>query len=183
MAKTQRKTIDKVFIMLGTVTALVLLAIGCLAWHASNFAKNSVHDELAAQKIFFPPLNSPAIAALPSTDQVQMNKYAGQQLVDGAQAKVYANNFIAVHLNEAAEGQTYSQVSTKALANPTNTVLQTQANVLFKGETLRGLLLGDGYAYWTFGQIAHTAAIAALVGAGVMILLVWLGMIHLARLK
>src|SRR5476651_1972979 len=102
MAKSQRKTIDTVFVLLGTVTAAVLLAVGGLAWHAYSFAKTSVQTELAAQKIFFPPQGSPAITALPATDQAEMNKYAGQQLVNGAQAKVYANNFIAVHLNEVA---------------------------------------------------------------------------------
>jgi hypothetical protein len=183
MAKAQRKTIDTVFILLGTVTTLVLLAVGGLAWHAYSFAKNSVETELSAQKIYFPPQGSPAITALPMADQTEMNKYAGQQLVTGAQAKVYANNFIAVHLNEVAGGQTYSQVSTKALADPTNAALQGQANTLFKGETLRGLLLGDGYAYWTFGQIAQYAAVASFIGAGVMTLLVLMGMMHIARLK
>jgi hypothetical protein len=45
------------------------------------------------------------------------------------------------------------------------------------------LLLGSGYAYWTFGMIAKFVAIAAFVGAGVMAVLVWLGLLHLAKLK
>lgn len=183
MAKTQRKTMDKVFILLGLVTTAVLLAVGSLAWYGYHFATNMVHDELSSQQIFFPPAGSPALTALPATDQAQMNKYAGQQLVDGNQAKVYANNFIAVHLNEVAGGQTYSQVSTAAMKDPTNQKLLTQKAVLFQGETLRGLLLGSGYSYWTFGMIAKYMAVAAFVGAAVMFVLVWLGLAHLMRLK
>lgn len=183
MAKSDRKTIDKVFVLLGLAMTVVLLAVGVLAWHAYDFAKSSVETELSAQKIYFPPMGSPAIAALPMTDQTAMNKYAGQQLVNGSQAKVYADNFIAFHLSKIAGGQTYSQVSAASIANPTNAQLKQEAQTLFQGETLRGLLLGDGYSYWTFGKIAQAAAVASFIGAGVMAVLVWLGLIHLSRLK
>ena len=183
MAKSDRKTIDKVFVLLGVAMTAVLLVIGGLAWHAYDFADNSVTTELSAQKIFFPPTGSPAIAALPAVDQTRMNMYAGDQLLNGDQAKVYADNFIAVHLSEVAGGQTYAQVSTASLANPTNAQLKQEAQTLFQGETLRGLLLGDGYAYWTFGQIAQYAAITAFIGAIVMAVLVLLGLRHLSSLK
>lgn len=183
MAKSQRKTIDKVFILLGLATTAVFIVIGAMAWWGYHFATNEVKTELSAQKIYFPAKGSPAIAALPAANQTEMNKYAGEQLVNGAQAKVYANDFIAFHLSEVAGGKTYSQVSTAAIADPTNTALQTQKAVLFQGETLRGLLLGDGYAYWTFGMLAKYAAIAAFIGAGIMAVLVWMGLMHLTRLK
>lgn len=180
MAKAQRKTIDKIFILLGTATTLVLLVFGGLAWKAASFAKTSVHDELAAQKIYFPAKGSPALdpAEFPSLQQ-----YAGQLVDNGPKAKAYANDFIGKHLEKVAGGKTYSEVSALALQDPSNPVLQQQKATLFQGETLRGLLLGDGYAYWTFGQIAQYAAITAFVGAGIMALLVWMGMMHLARLK
>lgn len=181
MAKSDRKVIDKVFILLGTVMIVVLMAVGGLAAYGSHFATNSVKTELSQQKVFFPPKGSPAIAALPAADQKEVNKYAGQQLVDGQQAKVYANNFINVHLSEVAGGKTYAEVSTEALQDPTNTTLQTQKAVLFQGETLRGLLLGSGYAYWTFGMIAKLVAIAAFAGAGVMAILVWLGLLRVVK--
>ncbi len=183
MARTERKAIDKVLVFLGLVTTIVLLAVGGLAWYGYHFATNQVTTELSSQKIYFPPKGSAAILALPAADQVQMNKYAGQQLVNGQQAKVYANNFISVHLSEVAGGQTYSEVSTAALKDPTNQKLQAQKAVLFQGETLRGLLLGDGYSYWTFGMIAKWVAIASFVGAAVMAILVWLGLIHIARVR
>ena len=181
MATKQRKFIDRALTLTGTVVALVLLLIGCLAWKAHTFVASNVHNELASQKITFPPAGSPAIAALPADDQAAVSKYAGQQLVNGDQAKVYANNFIAVHLQEVAGGQTYAQVSTAAQANPTNPKLQAEANTLFKGETLRGLLLGDAYAFWTVGRIAEIAAIVAFAGAAAMFLLVIGGLRQIAK--
>ena len=52
---------------------------------------------------------------------------------------------------------------------------------LFKGETLRGLLLSS-YAWSTVGQIAGIAAIAAFNAAAVMAVLVIAGLVHERRL-
>lgn len=183
MAKIERKAIDKVFILLGMVAAVTLVVIGSLAWYGYRFATSSVTHELSQQKIYFPPKGSPAITSLPPTDQAEVNKYAGQQLINGEQAKVYADHYINVHLKKIAGGKTYAEISDEAMKDPTNQKLQQQKATLFQGETLRGLLLGSGYTYWMFGLIAKYAALAAFVGAGVMILLVWLGLLHLARLK
>ena len=180
--KQHRKVVDQVLTGFGVVATLALLAIGGLAWWGANFASNNVHEQLAEQKIFFPAKGSPAITSLPAADQAEVSKYAGQQVLTGAQAKVFANNFIAVHLSEIAGGQTYSQVSAASLADPTNAKLQAQANTLFKGETLRGLLLGDAYAFDTIGQIARDAAIVAFVAAAVMAVLTVLGVWHLSTL-
>lgn len=179
--KEQRQVIDRVFILLGVVTMVVLLAAGGIAWKGYSFATDQVKTELGAQKITFPPKDSPALAALPAADRSAMEKYAGQPLETGDQAKVYANNFIAVHLSEIAGGKTYAEVSTAALANPTDTKLQTQKAVLFQGETLRGLLLSAGYSYWTMGMLARDAAIAFFAGAAVMALLVVAGLARIAR--
>ena len=180
--KQQRKVIDKILTGFGLVATIALLAIGGLAWWASSFVTSNVHDQLAEQKVFFPAKGSPAITSLPAADQEEVNKYAGQQVLTGAQAKVFANNFIAVHLSEVAGGQTYSEVSAKALADPTNAKLQGQANTLFKGETLRGLLLGDAYAFGTIGMIAKYAAIVALLAGAIMAVLTLLGFWHLSTL-
>lgn len=180
MAKTQRKTIDKVFILLGVVTTMVLLVIGGLAWYGYHFATTSVRNELSAQKIYFPPKDSPA---LDPKEFPGLQQYAGQLVDNGPKAKAYANEFIGKHLESVAGGQTYAEVSSAALKDPTNQKLQGQKQALFQGETLRGLLLGDGYAYWTFGILAKSVAIAAFVGAGAMAILVWFGLLHLARLR
>jgi len=179
--KEQRRVIDKVFILLGVVTMLVLLAAGGIAWKGYSFATDQVKTELSAQKITFPEAGSPALAALPATDRAQVEKYAGQTLTTGDQAKVYANNFIGVHLGEIAGGKTYSEVSTEAMKDPSNAKLQAQKATLFQGETLRGLLLSAGYSYWTMGMLARDAAIAFFVGAAVMTVLVVAGLARLAR--
>src|SRR6266508_1642534 len=75
---------------------LVLLVSGGLLFWGYSFANNSVHDQLAAQKIFFPPKGSDALK--PPEIGRYLNQYAGQQLTTGAQAQAYANHFIAVHL-------------------------------------------------------------------------------------
>ena len=45
-----------------------------------------------------------------------VSQYAGQQLLTGAQAEVYANDFIAVHLSEMPYGGVYSKISAASLA-------------------------------------------------------------------
>jgi hypothetical protein len=179
--KEQRRVIDKVFILLGVATMLVLLVAGGIAWKGYSFATDQVKTELSAQKITFPAAGSPALAALPAADRSQVEKYAGQPLTTGDQAKVYANNFIGYHLTKIAGGKTYSEVSSEAMADPTNQQLQTQKATLFQGETLRGLLLSAGYSYWTMGMLAKDAAIAFFVGAAVMAVLVLIGLGRLAR--
>jgi hypothetical protein len=173
--KSDRKTIDKVFVLLGTAATVLLLVIGCLAWYGYNFATTMVRDELSAQKIFFPPAGSPG---LPADEYPDLQKYGGKQVVDGEMAKAYANGFIGRHLDKIAGGKTYAEVSSAAMADPTNADLQKQKTSLFQGETLRGMLLGDGYGFWTFGMIAKWVALASFLAAGFMALLSLLGFRH-----
>jgi len=177
--KLGRKTVDKILTGFGVIATITLLAIGGLAWWAYSFTTTQVHDELASQQIFFPPKGSPALAS--NDIGPYLNQYAGQQLLDGNQAHAYANHFIAVHLSEIAGGQTYAQVSSKAMANPTDAKLQGQVATLFKGETLRGMLL-NAYAFWTIGMIAQIAAFVAFAAAAVMAVLTLLGFWHLTKL-
>lgn len=181
--KTERKAIDKVFILLGSAAMLVLLIVGALAWYGYNFATGMVRDQLSAQKIYFPDRDSAAFKALEASDQQAIEPFAGQQLTTGEQAKVYADNYIGAHLKNIAGGKTYAEVSEQAMKNPDDAKLQAQKATIFQGETLRGLLLGTGYAFWTFGMIAQYAALAAFAGAAIMAVLVLLGLRHLAKLK
>lgn len=180
MAKTERKAIDKVFILLGVMATVVLLVASGLGWYGYHFATSQVRNELAAQKIYFPAKDSPAFDPAVYPD---LQKYAGQLVDDGPKAKAYANGYIGRHLEKIAGGKTYAEVSAMAMKDPNNQELQKQKTSLFQGETLRGLLLGDGYAYWTFGMIAMYAAVATLAGAIIMAILVLLGLRHLKRLK
>jgi hypothetical protein len=177
-SKSDRKTIDAVFVLLGAAVTAVLVLVGSLAWYAHNFAFNSVKTELTAQAVYFPPKGSPA---LDPKEFPGLQQYAGQIVDNGPKAKAYANEFIGVHLSKVADGKTYSQVSAEAMKDPTNAKLKAQKQTLFQGETLRGLLLGDGYAYWTFGQIAMWAALTAWGAAAVMAVLVVLGWHHMSK--
>jgi len=179
MAKTQRKVIDKVFIMLGVCATALLLVVGGLAWWGYSFTHEQVHDELVSQKIYFPPKGS---AALSPSEFPDLQQYAGQQVDNGQKARAYANGFIGRHIEKVAGGQTYAQVSSAALADPTNATLQQQKTTLFQGETLRGLLL-NAYAFDTLGVISYYVAVTAFLGAGIFAILVLLGLNHLWRLK
>lgn len=174
-SKADRKTLDLVFVLLGTAATLLLVVIGSLAAYGYTFATNMVRDELTSQKIFFPPANS---EALPADTYPDLQKYGGQQVVDGEMAKAYANGYIGRHLEHIADGKTYAEVSAAAKADPTNAALQAQKTTLFQGETLRGMLLGDGYGFWTFGIIAKWAAVASFTAAAVMAILSLLGYRH-----
>ena len=138
-----------------------------------------MHTQLAAQQIYFPASNSPAIKA---PEFSAMHQYAGQQLTTGAQAEVYADHFIANHLKAIGGGKTYAQLSAEAIAQPKNTALAGQVATVFKGETLRGLLL-NAYAFGTMGMIAGIAAIAAFIAAAVMLILGGLGLMHARRVS
>ena len=154
----------RVMVLQVGLMGILAFGAGILFW-GNSFIHNQISTELTAQQIYFPAANSAAITSLPNpSDQTAMNQYGGQQLITGEQAKVYANSFIGVHLSEVAGGQTYAQVSSKAQANPTDTKLAGQVQMLFRGETLRGLLL-NGYGWWTIGTYALYAATGLAVAA------------------
>lgn len=174
----KRRAFDVVMSAAGLALAVLLLVAGGLLTWAHTFIDDQVHNELAAQQIYFPGKDSPAIAA---PEFAAMHQYAGQQLTTGAQAETYANHFIKVHLAEIGGGQTYAQLSAKAMADPKNTALAGQVETMFKGETLRGLLL-NAYAFGTVGEIAGIAAWVAFGGAGVLLVLAGLGFWHARRI-
>ena len=176
----RRKTLDALLTTAGLVVAGVLLIAGGLLTWGHNFTSHEVHSQLAAQQIFFPAKGSPGLTS-PEIGPY-LNKYAGQQLVNGAQAKAFADHYIAVHLKEASGGQTYSQLSAAAQKAPTDTKLAAEVNTAFKGETLRGMLL-NAYAFDTMGRLAMIAAYVAFGGAALMILLSGLGFVHLRKVS
>jgi hypothetical protein len=155
------------------------VAGGLLLW-GHNFVSDQVHTQLAAQKIYFPPASSGAIKALPAADAKAMTAYAGQLMTNGAQAQTYADHFIAVHLREIGGGKTYAQLATASLAQPKNAALAAQVQTIFRGETLRGLLL-NAYGWWQMAQIMLIGAIVAFVAAAVMLVTSLFGVAHLRR--
>src|SRR4051794_7681788 len=99
-----RKAFDKVLIAGGVVLTLVLVAAGGLLLWGHSYANDNVKNQLVAQKIFFPPKGNDAYQPQNEIGKY-IERYAGQQLTNGQQAKAYADHFIAVHLSEVANGQ------------------------------------------------------------------------------
>jgi hypothetical protein len=164
-------------VIIGSVLFLVLTIGGALLLWGSNFADNMVHSQLSEQKIQFPPKGSDA---LNPQEFPGLQRYAGQAVDNGPKAKAYADQFIKVHLKGIANGQTYSEVSAQALANPKDAQLAAETQTLFRGETLRGLLL---YAWgWSVvAEIAYWAGIGALLFALAVLFALALGYVMHAR--
>src|SRR2546423_365125 len=150
-----------------TLQALMVLVLGFCAgflFWGSGFVNGMVHDQLVAQKISFPPASEIRTGGAldPAEFSAEIRNVAGQPVDSGDRARIYANDFIAIHLSKVASGQTFSQVSAASQANPTDTKLAGQANTLFKGETLRGLLL-NAYGWSQVGLYAFFAAIGLTI--------------------
>jgi len=174
----RRKSFDTLVSAAGIVMAAVLLTASGLLFWAHSFISDNVRTQLVAQKIFFPPagsdqLKDPAVGPY-------LNKYAGQQLTNGAQAKAFADHYIAVHLKESTGGKTYSELSTLSRATPDDATLAGQVQTSFRGETLRGMLL-NAYAFGTMATVAFIAAWVAVGTGALLLVLAALGFIHARR--
>jgi hypothetical protein len=190
-----RRTIDVVLIGFGAAVAAVLLVAGGLLTWGNDFAEDYVYDELSSQRVFFPDA-----ASLEGQGRTDLLGYAGEQVTTGEEAEAYAS-YIDGHLQDTADGATYADLGRperEAAAAVTAAVeagasdeevaalqatadeLSDQRNTLFKGETLRGLLL-SAYAWSTVGRIAGIAATVAFAFAAVMVVLVVLGVVHHRR--
>lgn len=176
----RRRTFDALATAAGLLLVVVLVVAGVLLTWGHSYANNQVTSQLSAQKIVFPTTSNPEFKALPKADAAAMGQYAGQLMTNGAQAQTYANHFIGYHLSLIGGGKTYSQLSTLSRANPTNAKLAGEVDAVFKGTTLRSMLL-EAYGFWQLGQIAIIAAIASFIAAGLMLILSIFGFVHLRR--
>lgn len=187
-----RRTLDIIFSAGAIVLAGLLLVLGLVLQNQANFAKDYVHDQLSAQKITF----TPASALAADENDPCLKEHAGQLLTSGSQAQCYANHYIGVHLTHINDGKTYSETSNEARAlqakadaatkagAPDAAALTAQAKAadgktqtLFRGETLRGLLL-TSYGFSIFGERAHQAALVCFAVALVLFLASIAGFIH-----
>jgi spore germination protein GerM len=177
-----RSVIDRIVSAIGAVLGVVLLVAAGLLFYAHNYVHDQVRTQLQEQKVVFPTADSKGLTSLPAADQTAMREFAGQTLSTGEQAHTYSEHFIKVHLAEVAQGQTYSQVSSKAQADPTNQQLAGQVQTLFRGETLRGLLL-NAYAFDMMAKVALIAAWVSIVAALALFALAALGLRHARQAK
>ncbi|TMD27391.1 MAG: hypothetical protein E6I92_06495 [Chloroflexi bacterium] len=179
-------------ITLQAVMVVVLAAGAAFAFGLGTFTTGQIRDELTAQQVYFPGKDQiKAGGALdPATFSQEIRDQAGNQVTDGNQARIYANDFMGVHLKGIANGMTYASVGTKITdlkAQAANlskddpayrdlqnqiTTLTAQRETLFKGETLRSSLL-NAYGWWTIGSYTTYAAfglmLAALVVLGALV--------------
>lgn len=177
-----RKTLDQLLSTAGLLVGILLLAAAFgLSW-AHTFIHSQVHDQLAAEKITFPEAGTKSISSLPDADRVEVTKYAGEQLLTGQQAEVFADHYIAVHLKGVGGGLTYAELSAQSQASPSDQVLAGKVQVVFRGETLRGLLL-NAYAFDTMATVALYAAYISLMGGVLLLILSLLGFMHAGRVK
>ena len=179
-----RKAFDKLTSAGGIVMVVVLLVAGGLLTWGHSFVNSQVKTQLAEQQIFFPPAAAFAHAKAGTEITPSMipsvSKYAGQQMLTGPQAETWANNFIAVHLSEMPYKGVYSKVSAASMAAPTNATLAAEVQTVFRGTTLRGLLL-EAYSFWKIGQVMLWGAIASFILALALAILVGLGLAHASR--
>ena len=176
-----RKVFDKLTSGGGVIVVVVLVVAGGLLTWGHSFVTSNVRTQLAQQQITFP--SAAAFAHAKAGTEItpamipSVSQYAGQQLLTGAQAEVYADHFIAIHLSEMPYGGVYSKVSAAAIAAPTNAKLAALKATSFQGTTLRGLLL-EAYAFSKIGSIMMIGAIASFILALMMSVLVGLGFAH-----
>jgi hypothetical protein len=175
-------------VSLQAMLVVILAASSGFLFYQGSFVTGMVHDQLVAQQISFPGADQiKAGGSLdPAKFSAEIRNYAGQAVDNGDKARVYANDFIGVHLTGVAGGKTYSQVSaaasalnaqiaTTATTDPNYATLQAQAATLagqkatlFQGEMLRGTLL-NSWGWWTVGVYTTYAAIGLMIAALVVL--------------
>jgi hypothetical protein len=173
----RRRTFDLIASLGGLALAVVLLVLGVLFQQNADFAKENVEDQLRQQQVFFPPEDE---LSEEERAQERVVEHAGEQVDTAEEAQIYADDFIALHLEGVAGGKTYAEVSAEAQQAPDDEELAGQAQTLFRGETLRGLLL-TSYAFGTLGDKAQQVAVACFAGAAVFLVLAVLGLLHHRR--
>jgi hypothetical protein len=179
----KRKALDLILTGGGAVLAVILIAAGALLLWGNNFAENEVHNQLAMQEVYFPTkaqLAHPTGTEVRKTMIPYLSPYAGQQVLTGTQAQVYATHFIRIHLSEMPFGGVYAKVSAASRAHPTTAKLAGLVQTSFQGTTLRAMLL-EAYGFSIFGNLAFDGALAAFAAAGLMLILTGMGLWHIRQ--
>ena len=189
----KRRTLDILFSCGGVALAALLLILGLVMTSNANFAKDYVKEQLGEQKITF---KSADTLTAEEKESACLVKYAGQPLLTGKQAECYANEFIGLHVKSTAGGLTYAELgdaqtalrtkitAAQAANDPALATMQkqltdmtTQRETLFKGETLRGLLL-TSFGFSVFGVKGEQVANVAYIAAALLLLLSLAGFVH-----
>lgn len=173
-----RSSWDRIVSGAGAVVAVVLLVLGAMAIFGGQFGRENVRDRLEPQNISFPPAD-----AMSPEEKAEVGEFAGEKVDTGVEAEAFSR-YIGGHLEAINEGKTYSETSAEARAEGLDpdvaAELQGKADTLFKGETLRAILL-NAYGWWTVATIALWAGVA-MIAAGIALgILAILGFRHAAQ--
>jgi hypothetical protein len=175
-----RKAWDQIVSASAAVIAVAMIVLGGFAIYGGNFGRDNVQTRLEPQNITFPPLD-----AMSPEEQQAVGEFAGQQVTTGAQAEAFSR-YIGGHLAAVNDGKTYSETSAAARAEGLDpdvaAELQGKADTLFKGETLRSILL-NAYGWWTVATIALYAGYAMVAMGIVLGALASLGFRHARRAR
>ena len=184
VGRPDRRFIDLMISWSGAVMALLLIALGGAAILGGTFALNNVRDRLAPQNITFPPAE-----AMSSQEKAELGMFAGATVDTGTEAEAFSR-YIGGHLAEVNDGATYSETSSESRGyaaevgdDPTAAEsakmaeLSGKVDSLFRGETLRGMLL-NAYGWWTVGAIVMWAGIGAALAGLLLAMFVALGFRH-----
>ena len=175
-----RKAWDQLVSTAALVIAVVLVLMGAAAIYGGNFGRDNVTDRLAPEKVQFPPYE-----AMTPEEQAAVGDFAGQQVTTGPQAEAFSR-YILGHLAFVNDGQTYSETSAAArvegLDPDVAAELGAKADVLFKGETLRAILL-NAYGWWTVSTIALFAGFVMVVAGIALFILSLFGFRHAKKFE
>ena len=173
-----RQAWDRIVSSAGLVVAVILLVLGGAAIYGGHFGQDNVSDRLAPQNIVFPPAD-----AMTPQELAEVGDFAGATVDTGEEAEAFSR-YIGLHLTEVNDGATYSETSAAAreqgLEPDVAAELQAKADTLFKGESLRSMLL-NAYGWWTVSTIAVFVGYAMVVAGLVLGLLAFLGFRHAKR--
>jgi hypothetical protein len=187
--KADRKLWDTLISGAGAVVAIVMLALGAAAIYGGGFALDNVRDRLEPQNIAF----SPASEMSPEEKAI-VGDFAGQKVDTGTEAEAYSR-YIGLHVQEIGGGMSYAELGgplfaleaqieeATAAGEDTKAMeaelagLQGQRETVFKGETLRAILL-NAYGWWTVGTITLYAGYGLMIAGLILAIMAILGFRH-----
>lgn len=171
----ERRTWDRTVSWVGMLIGVLLVGLGAIAIYGGMFGQQNVRDRLEPQNVTFPPLE-----AMTPAEKEEIGEFAGQQVTNGTQAEAFSR-YIGGHLQEINDGATYAETSAAARAEGLDAeaaaALQEKADTLFKGETLRSILLNT-YGWWTVSTVALWAGIMMVIVGIALVILAVLGFRH-----
>ena len=189
-----RSTWDRLISGAGAVVAIVMVALGAAAIFGGTFGQDNVRDRLEPQAIAFPPA-----AAMTPEEKAEIGSFAGQAVDTGTEAEAYSR-YIGLHVSEIGGGKTYAELGSVQFGLEDEIAAATEAgdtalakelegelagvtgqrDTLFKGETLRAILL-NAYGWWVASTIALYAGYGLVAAGLILAVFAALGFRHARR--